>query len=175
MDTRNGENLKELFEKFVGTEEAENAVADFKAVDRILNQYPAPEPSEELVATIKSDIAEAVRLRKEHTFRRFAYKLAPVAAVFLVFAAVGVRMLKEGSGPVELVNGSRGPIIPTRVWESENVAAEDRNLLVLTTELDELEVEFTTLESDENGGNGGSAITELEIEFAEINRNIWEG
>jgi len=172
MNGQNEENLKELFERFVSTEEAESGVEDFVKAERILQQYPAPQPDEEMIAVIKSDIAEAIRRRREHAFRRLAYRMAPVAAVFIVIAAVGVRMLKEGSGPVELV---QGPIIPARVWESENVAAEDRNLLVLTTELDELEVEFATLESDENGGNGSSAITELEIEFAEINTNIWEG
>jgi hypothetical protein len=174
MNDRNGENLRELLKRFFSDKEAEDYIEDLARMKRILDENPAPEPSEELIWGINHRIAEELRLRKEHSFRRFAYKLAPVAAVFVVFAAVGVRMLKEGSGPVELVNG-RGPIISASVWESDNVAADDRNLLVLTTELDELEVEFTTLESEENGGNGRSAITELEIEFAEINRNIWEG
>jgi hypothetical protein len=172
MNARNDENLKELFERFVGTEEAESGVADFVKAERILDENPAPQPSQELIAAIKSDITETLRLRKEHTFRRFAYRLAPVAAVFVVFAAVGVRMLRESSGPVPR---PRVPVISASVWESDNVAADDRNLLVLTTELDELEVEFATLESEENGGNGSSAITELEIEFAEINSDIWEG
>ncbi len=169
MNGRNGENLRELFKRFVGTEESERCIEDIIKAERILDENPAPAPSEELIAAINSRISEELRLRKEHTFRRFAYKLAPVAAVFIVIAAVGVRIIQRDSGPYE------GPILSASVWESDNVAAEDRNLLILTTELDELEVEFTTLESDENGGNGGSAITELEIEYTEINRNIWEG
>jgi len=172
MNGQNKNNLKELFERFVSTEEAESGVEDIVNGERILEEYPAPEPDKELIAAIKSEIAEAIRLRKEHTFRRLAYKLAPVAAVFVVLAAVGVRMLREGNGPLEIV---QGPIMSARLWDSENVAADDRNLVVLTTELDELEVEFAILESGENGGNGGSAITELEIDFAEINTNIWEG
>jgi hypothetical protein len=173
MNDRNGENLRELFKKFFSDREAEEYIEDFARIKRILDENPAPEPSPELVANIKRGIAEAVRLRQAHTFRRFAYKLAPVAAVFVVLAAVGVQMLlKEGSGPVPM---PRGPFISTRVWESENVAADDRNLVVLTTELDELEVEYATLESEENGSSSSSAITELEIEFAEINKNIWEG
>jgi hypothetical protein len=172
MNEQNGENLKGLFERFVGTEEAQSCVEDFDKVKRILDENPAPQPSQELIAAINSRIAEEIRLRKEHTFRRLAYRLAPVAAVFVVLAAVGVRMmLKESSGPDERV---RGPIPPS-VWESENIAAVDRNLLVLTTELDELEVEFANLQSDEIRGNGSSALTELEIEFAEIDTDIWEG
>ncbi len=175
MNERNGENLKDLFERFVGTEEAKSCVEDFDKVKRILDENPAPQPSQELIAAINSRIAEEIRLRKEHTFRRLAYRLAPVAAVFVVLAAVGVRMLKEGSGPVDMVNGSRGYVTSMRIWESDNVATADRNLLALTTELDELEVEFANLESDEIGGNGSSVLTELEIEFAEIDTDIWEG
>jgi len=172
MNARNEENLKALFERFVSTEEAESNIEDFIKAERILEEYPAPEPNEELITAINSKIEEAIRLRKEHTFRRFAYKLAPVAAVFVVLAVVSVRMLKEGSGPVDLV---RGPMIARDVWDSDNVAADDRNLAVFTTELDELEVEFATLESGDDGGNGRSAVTELEMDFAEINTDIWEG
>ena len=172
MSARNEEHLKALFERFVGTQEAQSNIEDFIKAEQILNENPAPEPNEELIAAINNKIAKALRLRQEHTFRRFAYKLAPVAAVFVVLAAVGVRMFREGGGPVELV---RGPIMSASVWDSDNVAADDRNLAVLTAELDGLEVEVMTLESGEDGGNGGSAITELEMDFAEINTDIWEG
>jgi hypothetical protein len=172
MKDQNEDNIQDLFERFVGTEESRKAIEDFEAAERILNENPAPEPGEELIAAINYKIAEAIRLRKEHTFRRLTYKLAPVAAVFVVLAVVGVRMLKEGSGPVESV---RGPMITQDVWDSDNVAADDRNLVVLTTELDELEAEVITLEAGERNGNGRSAITELEMEFAEINTDIWEG
>ncbi len=172
MKGQNKDNLKDLFERFVSTEEAKKAVEDFQAAERILEEYPAPEPNEELIAAINSKIAEALQLRQEHTFRRFAYKLAPVAAVFVVLAVVGVRMLKEGSGPFERV---RGPMIARDVWDSDNVAADDRNLAVFTAELDGLEVELTTLERGEDKGNGRSAVTELEMDFAEINTDIWEG
>jgi hypothetical protein len=115
-----------------------------------------------------------VRLLKlqEHAFRRFTYKLALAAAVFVVLAAVGVRMLKEGSGPLEIV---QGPIISERVWDSENVAADDMDLAVFTAEVDQLEIEFTTLERGENGGNGQSDVSELEMDFVEISNDIWEG
>ena len=172
MNDRYEDNLKELFERFISAEDAQRCTEDIIRAERILKDNPAPEPNEELLAAINNKIAENLRLRHEHIFRRFAYKLAPVAAVFVVLAAVGVRMLKEGSGPVELV---QGPIISAKVWNSDNVAADDRNLVILTTELDEIEMEVMTLELGENGGSTRSAITELEMDFAEISRNIWEG
>ena len=110
MNDRNGENLKDLFERFVGTEEAKSCVEDFDKVKRILDENPAPQPSQELIAAINSRIAEEIRLRKEHSFRRLAYRLAPLAAVFVVLAAVGVRMmLKESSGPAERVRWALRP------------------------------------------------------------------
>ena len=172
MNDRNEENLRELFERFISGKEAENCIEDFAKAERILQQYPAPEPTEELIAAINSKIAETLRIRKEHTFRRLAYRLAPVAAVFIILASVSIRLYVSNNRPENVVYGR---LIPSAVWDSENIAADDRNLVVLTTELDELEFEFATLESGENGGNGGSAITELEIDFAEINTDIWEG
>ena len=172
MNDRNEENLRELFERFVSTEEAESGIEDFVKAERILHENPAPEPSQELVASIKSEIAEAIRLRKEHTFRRFAYKLAPVAAVLMILAVVGIRMLETGSGPEELV---RGPWISARLWDSENIAADDFDLAVLTAEIDEVEGELLTLELGENGGNGRSAVSELEMDLVAIDNDIWEG
>lgn len=172
MNDRNEENLRELLEGFISSKEAENCIEDFAEVKRILDENPAPQPTEELVAAINYKIAEALRLRQEHTFRRLAYRLAPVAAVFIILASVSIRLYVSNSRP-EKPGYVR--LISSAVWDSENIAADDRNLVVLTTELDELEFEFATLESEENGGNGGSAITELEIDFAEINTDIWEG
>lgn len=172
MNDRNEENLRELFEGFVSSEEAQNCIEDFAEVKRILDENPAPQPNEELVAAINYKIAEALRLRQEHTFRRLAYRLAPVAAVFIILASVSIKLYVRDTRPVKPPDVR---LISSAVWESDNVAADDRNLAVFTAEVDELEIEFTTLESGENGGNGGSAITELEIDFAEINTDIWEG
>ena len=94
--------------------------------------------------------------------------------MFIIIAAVGVRMLEKGTGPGEFIPPP-GLLLSAREWNSDNVAADDRNLAVFTAELDGLEVELRTLESEENGGNGGSAITELEMDFVAINTDIWEG
>jgi hypothetical protein len=173
MNGQNEENLKELFERLISTEEAESGIEDFVKAERILQQYPAPEPDEELITAIKSDIVEAIRHRREHSFRRLAYRMAPVAAVLMILAAVSVRLFeKDGGGPAIITYAS---IIPASVWDSENIAADDADLAVLTAEIDELEGEVLTLELGENGGNGRSAVTELEMELVEINSDFWEG
>lgn len=173
MNVQNQENLKDLFEKFVSTEEAKSRIEDFVKAERILHQYPAPEPAPELIAAIKSEIAETIRLRKEHTFRRLAYKLAPVAAVFIILASVSVRLYERGS--TEPVRVPYASMIPAAIWESDNIAADDPVLAILTVELDAVEGELLTLELGENVGNGRSALTELEMELVEINTDFWEG
>ena len=170
MNDRNEENLRELFERFISSKEAENCIEDFAEVERILDQNPAPQPSPDLIAAIKSEIAERIRLRKEHTFRRLAYRLAPVAAVLIILASVSIKLYVRDSRP-----GGDVWIMPKAVWESDNVAADDRNLAVFTAELDGLEIEFTTLELGETGGNGRSAVTELEMDLVAISNDIWEG
>ena len=172
MNDRNEENLRELFERFISDKEAENCIEDFAKAERILQQYPAPEPTEELVAAINSKIAETLRIRKEHTFRRLAYRLAPVAAVFIILASVSLKLYVSNSRQGKPVYVR---MISSAVWDSDNVAADDRNLAVFTAELDGLEVELTTLESGEDRGNGRSAVTELEMDFVAISTYIWEG
>jgi len=172
MNDRNGENLKDLFERFVGTEEAKSCVDDFDKVKRILDENPAPQPSQELIAAIKSDIAETLRLRKEHSFRRLAYRLAPVAAVFIVLASVSINLYVRDTRPEK---PRYVPLLSPAFWDSENIVADDPDLAVLTAEVDELEIEFATLESGDDGGNGRSDITELEMDFVAISTDIWEG
>lgn len=173
MNNRNDENLKELFERFVGADQAESAVEDFAAAQRILREHPVPEPDEELIAGIKSEIAETLRRRKERAFRRMAYKLAPVAAVFIVLAVVSIKMFVGNGGPEEVVYARM--MMPTAVWNSENVALDDVELAILTAQIDELEGEVVTLELGEDSGNGRSAVTELEMELVTINSDFWEG
>jgi len=170
MNGEKMENLKDLLERFVGTEEAESCVEDFAEVKRILDENPAPQPTEELLAAIKTEIAERIRLRKEHTFRRLAYRLAPVAAVFIILASVSITLYVRDSRP-------EGDVwmMPPAVWDSDNIAADDMDLAVFTAEVDQLEIEFTTLERAENGGDGRSAVTELEMDFVAISNDIWEG
>ncbi len=172
MNDQNEENLRELFERFISSKEVENCIEDFVKVKRILDENPAPEPAPELIATIKSEIAETIRRRKEHTFRRLAYKLAPVAAVFIILASVSIKLYVRDS---RLEKDPYVRMIPSAVWDSDNITADDPDLAVFTAELDGLEVELTTLESGEDRGNGRSAVTELEMDFVAISTDIWEG
>ena len=174
MNSQNDENLKDLFERFVGAEQAKSAVEDFAAAERILSEHPVPGPDKELIAGIKSEIADTLRRSKERAFRRMAYKLVPVAAVFIVLAVVSIKMFVGNGGPETITYASITPM-PASVWDSDDVAADDFGLAVLTAEIDELEGQVLTLELGEDSGNGRSAVTELEMELVAINSDFWEG
>ena len=173
MNGQNEENLKDLFEKFFNPEQAERAAEDVRKGEQILGEHPAPKPNDELIAGIKSEIAEALLHRKATALRRTAYKAVAVAAVFIILAVVSVKLFEEGGGePERLVTAS---IIPKAVWESEDIAADDADLAVLTAEIEQIEGETMALRLGENGGNGNNAITELEIELMEIDSDFWKG
>lgn len=60
MDRRNGENLRELFERFVDARQAKEAAEDIERGEQILRQWPAPEPRAELLALIKTEMGAQI-------------------------------------------------------------------------------------------------------------------
>ncbi len=77
------EDLKELFERFVGAEQANEAVQDILKGEQILRDNPAPQPAAELVASITGQIAKEWALRRATASRWTFYTLAPAAAPIL--------------------------------------------------------------------------------------------
>ena len=180
----NEENMKELFERFFDSEQAEEIEQDIRKGEQILGQYPAPEPDRELIADIKAEVAaEAVLHRKTKAFRRMVYKTAVVAAAVIIVTAISVRLFesrpyptgrdeKGASVPEKVIAGA---VIPESLWESEDLAADDTDLAILTAEIEQIEEEILASGLGENGGNGGEDITELEIELIAINSDFWKG
>lgn len=176
MNGRNEENLKELFEKFVGTEEAERAVEDIYKAEQIMRENPAPQPSDELIAEIKSEIARGLLQRPTVVFgfRKTVYKVAAVAAVIMILSAISIKLFKHGK-PYVPVKSEYASIIPTSLWESDDLSADDADLAIISAEIEQIENEMLTLQSGEGEGNGQRAITELEMELAEIEGDFWKG
>jgi hypothetical protein len=168
MNGRNEENLKELFERFVEAEQAEKAAEDIRKGEQILRENPTPQPSDELIANIKTEIAASLLYKKENAFRRTAYKTMAVAAGFILLAVIGVKLFEKGKGEAERV--ASDSTAPKAVWESESLADE-----TLTDEIEQVENDLLAMQFGENGGNGYEAVTELEMELTEINSDFWKG
>lgn len=167
------ENLKELFGKFLDSEQAEAAVEDVRKGEQILRTHPAPEPGDALIGGIKAEITRALLRREASVFRWASYKVAAVAAVFIILAVIGVKMLERGGGkPARVLTAS---IIPAAIWESEDIIADDADLVILTDEVEQIGSEVLAVQLDENGGNGHRDIAELEMELIEIDSDFWKG
>ncbi len=176
--TMNGEaeeNLKDLFEKFLNSEQAEQAVEDIQKGERILRESAAPEPDSELIANIKAEIAASLLRKKENAFRRTVYKTMAVAAGFIIIAIISVKLFETKTvQPERPVSSS---IIPKAVWESECLADDSAESATLVAEVEQIESDLLAMRLGENGSNDYEAITELEIEteLMEINSDFWKG
>jgi len=160
MNGQNEENLKKLFEKFYTAEQAQRAVEDVQKAEQLLRKHPVPEPDDMLIANIKAEIAMRLPLRRADVFRRMAYKVAAVAAAVIIVTAISVSLFEKGDRSEKVVYAS---IIPTAIWESDDIATDDVDLAILTAEMEQIEDEVLALQWGENGSNGDRAVTELEI------------
>ena len=173
MNSRNEENLKELFETFLDAEQAESCTEDVQKAEEILREHPAPEPDAMLIANIKAEIAMRLPARKAGVFKQIAYKAVSVAAAVIFLTAIGLRLFEKGgieSGPVVYAS-----LIPTAIWESDDIAADDADLVIFTAEIEQIEDEVLTLQLGEDDGNGDRSVSELEMELIQINSDFWKG
>ncbi len=167
--------MKELFEKFLDAEQAESCAEDVQKAEEILREHPAPEPDDMLIANIKAEIAMRLPAGRTGVFKQIAYKTVSVAAAVIFLTAIGLRLFDKGgvepNGVVQYAS-----IIPTAIWESDDIAATDANLAIFTVEIEQIENELLALQLGEDDGNGDSSITELEMELIEINNSdFWKG
>jgi len=170
MNARNEENMRELFEKFVNSEEAKKSVEDIRKGEEILRKHPAPEPNEKLIADIKAEIERELLSRKTGISRRVIFKTASIAAAFIILAVVSVKLFEKASvrpGTVTIISGA--------IWDSNNIATDDADLATFNTEVEQIEGEALALQLGENSGNGSGDLAELEIELMEINSDFWKG
>ena len=172
MNSKNEENLKELFEKFMDAEQAEKCVEDVQKAEQILRECPAPEPDDMLIANIKAELAMRLPARRAYVFRRKVYKAAAVAAAVVILAAVSVRLFEKDV--VEPQRVAYASLIPTAIWESDDITTDDMDLAIFTAELEQIEDEVLALQFGEDGSNGERAVSELEMELVEIEGDFWK-
>jgi len=174
MDDRNHENLRELFEKFFDAEQAESCVENIRKAEKIFRDHPAPEPDDMLIANIKAEIAMRLQGSRAHRIRRIIYEVVGAAAVIFFVAAVSLQLFLQKDTPQ---NGDfiQASIIPTEIWEGDDITIDDDNLAVFTAQIEQIEEEVIALQSGKETGNGDSTLTELEMELIEINSDFWKG
>ena len=172
MKDRDRENPAELFERFFDAEQASGMLEDVRRGEQILRDNPAPEPDDMLIANIKAEIAMRLPIRRARLARHRTYRRATAAAAIFVIAGIGAMLFNQGGpGPGQVAAAS---LIPTAIWESNNIAIDDENLAVFAAQIDQLEDEVMTLESGEDAGEGSRTLEELEIELIVVRSDFWK-
>ena len=167
MTNPQDENLKELFGKFLDPDEAQQAQDDIRRAEEILQQYPSPKPNDKLIANIKMGVQTALLHKKTQVFRRASYRVAAVAAVFIVLAVISVKLFEPNSRPMQEIEVTAAEF----AWDSD----DDVSIATLTDQIEQLEGEVLAFGLDEDSQNGNGDIEEIEIELMEIDSTFWKG
>lgn len=141
----------------------------FERVSKSFGTILRPQPGKELIAGIKDEIAGSLLSRQRNAFRKVRYEIAAVAAAVIVLAAIWTGVFEKSRSEPRRMYAT---IIPRAMWESDDITVDDPHLASLTADVEQIESEVLALHEDENGGNGGTAVTELEMELAVINGDL---
>lgn len=173
MSSQNEENLKELFEKFFGAEQAAKAAEDVYKAEQIFHEHPAPEPDDMLIANIKAKIALNLQPLRVKVFTKIVYKTAAIAAAILIVAAIALNLLEKDKDyrSAQIIPAS---IIPRAIWDSDDIAADDIDLVTYTTEIEQIKDELRTLQLGKGDANGDAEVMELEMNLMEIEGDFWK-
>lgn len=168
MKNRDQDNLKALFERFMPAAEAETAAEEVRAADEMVQAYPVPQPSPEIIVGIKLRIAGklADRHRPSHPFFRFV----GVAAAIIVVALIGI----FGRSPHSRSDMTHAALIPTAIWESDDIASDDLDIAYFASEIRQIETEMRALEAGESETVEVAALDEVEMELMQLNTEFWK-
>ena len=162
------ENLIELLQRFMDEPAARTAQEDILAGERFLDARPAPAPDARVITAIKVQMAASAH-RRHRTIRLFRGALATAAAV-IVLGLIG----PFGPDSTNRSRMSYAAIMPAAIWESDNLAVDDLDIVYFTAEIRHIETQMQALESDE-GEIGGGGPDELESELMAIETEFWKG
>lgn len=168
MGNRNQDNLRELFERFMGPAEAESAAQDIRDADETLKAYPAPEPRAETIVGIKLQIATKLSSGRKsaHLLRR---ALGAAAAV-IVLAILALLGRAPQTGPAI----SHAALIPATIWESDDISSDDMQIAYFASEIRHIEAQVHALEAGHGQDTGAGTLHEVETELMEINTDFWK-
>jgi len=171
-DTEN-EDVRNLFEMFVDAGEAEQAARDIDGTEAMLRQYPAPEPGAAVLAKTKAAAAGALMRRRTVESRRAMYKVVAVAAVLFVAAVVAVKVLQPAA--VQPTGQTTAGVIPSAIWQGDDIAAEDADIVVLTAEVNQIADELASLRLGDDAVNGQEGVYDVEMKLIDISSDFWKG
>jgi hypothetical protein len=166
MEDQTREDLNGLLRRFLDSSQAREAGDDIRAGEQLLRNVPAPVPTRETLARVKSEIRAA--LWRRYRVRQVVRRSLAVAAV-IAFATIG--LLERG--PVGRPAVFQVTLLPAAIWDSDNLAADDLDVVYFTTEVHQIEAQLVALDDGEAVGYGPA--DEIETELAQIETEYWKG
>lgn len=163
------ENLTGLLRQFMDESTARAAQEDIKTGERIMEGYPAPAPTARTLSTIRA-LTAAAALRRRRRIRIFRSAMAAAAAVVMT-----VLISLYGRNPTGRPGVSFASIIPAAVWDSDDPAADDLDLVYFTSEIRQIEAQMQDLESGDTEIRGKKTLDELELELMAMETEFWKG
>ncbi len=169
MNDQARENLVEWLKQVMDAESAQAANEEIRAGERLLATYSAPNPDARTLTVIKARmVLAAARRRRKILILRGS--LAAAAAV-VVIAMIGLL----GPGSTSRAPTVHAAIIPTAIWESDNIEADDLDLVYFTSEIRRIEAQMQALEAGESESRGSGALQKLEMELMNVEIEFWKG
>lgn len=167
MDDRNYDDLRELLKRFMDPSEVGSIERDIRSGDRLFEANPAPQVAPETLAAIKHQIT--VRLGASHRPAHPFYRYIAAAAVIAV-ALIGF----FGRSNQETPGVSYASLIPTAIWESEDLASDDAELAYFRSELRHIETQMQALEAGDGELVAAGSLDEVELELIRIDTQFWK-
>ena len=138
------ENLTELLRRFMDEPAARAVQEDIEAAERILDAHPAPAPSPETLAAIKTQMV-ATALRRHRRIRIFRGAVAAAAAVIVTVADRAATAHARRAGPASVLPRSS----PRPSGRATIIAADDLDLVYFSSEIRQIEAQMQALEAEE--------------------------
>jgi hypothetical protein len=169
MDERK-ENLKELFDGFMGSDEAAQAASDIRRGDELLNDIAGPEPSLNLLAQIKTKVAIKLRNDKiKHAVRA----IGSLAAAVVILAAVSVNLYVANI--IDNSSSTAGYYSALLMPEIMDISEIDPELGILSVQLEQLANELSAIDMGEASEDLQADLAELEMELSYLDGDFWKG
>ncbi len=163
------EDLTKLLGRFMDESTARATQADIEAVERMLQAHPAPVPSSQTLWTVKAMMIAASAGRR----RRIRVTRATVAAAAAVVVTVLVGHYR--TGPTDQPRANFASIIPTAVWESRDIAADDLDLVYFTSQIRQIETQMQDLEAEQVAPQEKDVLDDIEMELISMETEFWKG
>ncbi|MHC4758740.1 MAG: hypothetical protein ACYTE8_08785 [Planctomycetota bacterium] len=166
------EEIKKLLEQFMESEKAEEAYEDIINGECLLAENPGPEPSEDVIRTVRAAIRE--RLAEEEIKKqRFGtvFKTAAVAAVLAILSFIGTLLFNQQvTEPIPIAGIEKTETL----WESDNLFAGDSKMMLIDSEAKQIQNELQGIKRGESIRYGDNELLNIESDLVRVVGDFWE-